>query len=189
MGLPDHHLLATFLQVVDEPFVREEGLFLFLLLKVLTEHLFLLLGPVQQVVEDMADANGAEQEVEFLLLVVLELPLDGRVEDVGGLAIGLVKVVIVLVTFFHFSSEGFCKIWVQLLDFIQFEAAFVVELLEPVFSSSLLDDVFLFLVDEIGVVEESFEGDAFFFAVFFAEDTWVHQRLVEFSQEKKVVFD
>ena len=65
----------------------------------------------------------------------------------------------------------------------------MVELLESVFSSGLLDDVFLFLIDKIMVVEESFEGDTLFFAVFFAEETWIHQRLVEFSQEKEVVFN
>ena len=189
MGLPDHHLLATFFQVVDKPFVREKGLLLFFLLKVLTKHLFLLLGPVEQVIEDMADADGTKQEVELFLLVFLELLLDGRVENVGGLAVGLVKVVIILVTFLHLCSEGFRKIRVQLLNFLQFEAAFMVELLESVFSSGLLDDVFLFLIDKIMVVEESFEGDTLFFAVFFAEETWIHQRLVEFSQEKEVVFD
>ena len=137
----------------------------------------------------MADADGTEQEVELLLLVGLEFFLDGRVENVGGLAVGLVKVVIILVTFLHLCSEGFRKIRVQLLNFLQFEAAFMVELLESVFSSGLLDDVFLFLIDKIMVVEESFEGDTLFFAVFFAEETWIHQRLVEFSQEKEVVFD
>ena len=65
----------------------------------------------------------------------------------------------------------------------------MVELLKPVFSSRLFNDVLLFLGDKITIVKESFEGDILFFAVFFAEETWLHQRLIEFSQENEVVFN
>ena len=77
LGQGHDHLLATLLQVVDEPFVGEEGGLVGLLLEVLREDLLLFLGEVVEVAEDVADAGYAQVEVQFLGLVGLDGLLEG----------------------------------------------------------------------------------------------------------------
>ena len=93
LGQSQNHLLAAVLQVEHESFIREEGQSLIRLFQVNTENAALLLWVLIELIEDMANANRTEVEIQLLDLVDLQLLLDSVIQAVGRLPKGPLEVI------------------------------------------------------------------------------------------------